>query len=317
MDTGQGPLAHGGGFRRIVLCVDSSDASRCAAEFTRRLASAGKDLTVVAVVPGPRLLAPHDALVGLDLGMVHSQVLEDAERAVIESSDRLAQTGAVVRTHVIDLAAERSDVAHALARAALVDKADLMVLGTRQHRGFLRWLDPSVTEALSKIAPAAMIVVPDGYANPSESFASRILFAVDGSPAALAALSIGARMATSLTQVRAVYVVDRAVRYSDFVPVTLLEDALIKEGERAIAAAAQRLRSIGNVARSNISAGSIATDISADDVPHALLREAERWNADLIVMGTHGRRGVQRALFGSVANRVACESKVPVMLVRE
>ncbi|MFM0053055.1 hypothetical protein [Caballeronia grimmiae] len=37
-----------------------------------------------------------------------------------------------------------------------------------------------------------MIVVPDGYANPSDSFASRILFAVDGSTPALAGLSIGA-----------------------------------------------------------------------------------------------------------------------------
>lgn len=317
MDTGHRPHAHGGGFRRIVLCVDSSDASRCAAEFTRRLTSPGTQLTVVAVAPGPHLLAPHAALAGLDLGMVHSQVLEDAERAVIESSDRLAQTGAVVRTHVIDLEAERSDVAHALARDALVDEADLMVLGTRQHRGFLRWLDPSVTDALSRIAPAAMIVVPDGYANPSESFASRILFAVDGSPVALTALSVGARMATSLTQVRAVYVVDRAVRYSNFVPATLLEDAFIKEGDWAIAAAAQRLPTIGNVTRSNTSTASISTDISADDVPRALLREAERWNADLIVMGTHGRRGVQRALFGSVANCVASESKIPVMLVRQ
>ncbi|MFM0053054.1 universal stress protein [Caballeronia grimmiae] len=122
-----------------------SDASRCAAEFARRLASTGTELTVVAVAPEPHLLAPHAALGGLDLGMVHSQVLEDVDRAAIESSERLAQTGAVVRTHVIDLAAERSNVAHALAKEALVDEADLMVLGTRQQRDILRRIDASVT----------------------------------------------------------------------------------------------------------------------------------------------------------------------------
>ncbi|WP_374729902.1 universal stress protein [Caballeronia terrestris] len=46
------------------------------------------------------------------------------------------------------------------------------------------------------------------------------------------------------------------------------------------------------------------------------MREAERWNADLIVMGTH-RRGVARAFFGSVANRVASLATIPLLLVRE
>ncbi|WP_408121322.1 universal stress protein [Caballeronia grimmiae] len=46
---------------------------------------------------------------------------------------------------------------------------------------------------------------------------------------------------------------------------------------------------------------SVSTDVSADDVSHALLREAERWHAVLIVLGTHGKRGVMRAFFGSVA----------------
>lgn len=47
-----------------------------------------------------------------------------------------------------------------------------------------------------------------------------------------------------------------------------------------------------------------------------ILDAAGERGADLIVMGTHGREGVARALLGSVAERVAHHAEVPVMLVR-
>ncbi|MEJ2362835.1 MAG: universal stress protein [Gammaproteobacteria bacterium] len=61
------------------------------------------------------------------------------------------------------------------------------------------------------------------------------------------------------------------------------------------------------------------------DMPHIvnasivdkILEEAGRWPADLIVMGTHGRTGVQRLLLGSVAMGVVQGASVPVMLIRE
>ena len=49
----------------------------------------------------------------------------------------------------------------------------------------------------------------------------------------------------------------------------------------------------------------------------ALLEEAQRWGADLIVLGTHGRRGLEHLFFGSVAQHVVREAQVPVMTVRE
>jgi len=47
-----------------------------------------------------------------------------------------------------------------------------------------------------------------------------------------------------------------------------------------------------------------------------ILRAARRARADLVVMGTHGRRGVSRLFMGSVAERVVRESRVPVLTVR-
>ncbi|HVV81822.1 MAG TPA: universal stress protein [Kofleriaceae bacterium] len=43
---------------------------------------------------------------------------------------------------------------------------------------------------------------------------------------------------------------------------------------------------------------------------------AEKLGADVIVMGTHGRAGIARALLGSVASRVVRHAKVPVVTVR-
>lgn len=47
-----------------------------------------------------------------------------------------------------------------------------------------------------------------------------------------------------------------------------------------------------------------------------ILRSAERLHADIIVLGTHGRRGVQRALLGSVAESVLRRAHCPVLVVR-
>lgn len=46
------------------------------------------------------------------------------------------------------------------------------------------------------------------------------------------------------------------------------------------------------------------------------MEEAERWGAELIVMGTHGRHGLQHLWLGSVAEGVVRSSPVPVLLVR-
>jgi nucleotide-binding universal stress UspA family protein len=52
------------------------------------------------------------------------------------------------------------------------------------------------------------------------------------------------------------------------------------------------------------------------DVAEAISRKAEYGGFDLIVMGTHGREGLPRAIWGSVAERVAHDTSVPVMFVR-
>jgi nucleotide-binding universal stress UspA family protein len=52
-------------------------------------------------------------------------------------------------------------------------------------------------------------------------------------------------------------------------------------------------------------------------VAELVVDEAVRWDADLIVLGTHGRRGVRRLMLGSDAEHIARQAPVPVLLVRD
>jgi nucleotide-binding universal stress UspA family protein len=69
------------------------------------------------------------------------------------------------------------------------------------------------------------------------------------------------------------------------------------------------------VRRAKLDAESGLVDNFAGRVAEAIVEQAKRWRADLIVMGTHGRRGFDRLLMGSNAELVARYSSVPVLLV--
>ena len=50
--------------------------------------------------------------------------------------------------------------------------------------------------------------------------------------------------------------------------------------------------------------------------PEPLVDVAEECEADMIIMGTHGRKGIDRILFGSVAEKVVKNSPIPVLTIR-
>ncbi len=57
--------------------------------------------------------------------------------------------------------------------------------------------------------------------------------------------------------------------------------------------------------------------LPTEEIGGVILQEAGNWSADLIVIGTHGRRGLAHALVGSVAERVIRAATVPVLVVRQ
>jgi nucleotide-binding universal stress UspA family protein len=85
---------------------------------------------------------------------------------------------------------------------------------------------------------------------------------------------------------------------------------LERKGERAMRGACAL------AARHGFKVESATVSTPEERAAVAILAEARRWKADLIVMGTHGRRGLRRMLLGSDAETVLRESTVPVLLVR-
>ena len=89
-----------------------------------------------------------------------------------------------------------------------------------------------------------------------------------------------------------------------------LIEVLRDEGKKVLAQASADVKAQGLEPETRLMAalGERAADLIVD--------EARRWRADLIVMGTHGRRGVVRLALGSDAERVLRLSPVPVLVVR-
>ena len=84
-------------------------------------------------------------------------------------------------------------------------------------------------------------------------------------------------------------------------------DSMIDDNQRALDKLADQCRARGRVGEVVLRTG---------DARDVICQTAYEVKADLIVMGTHGRRGLSRALLGSVAEYVVRTSKVPVLTVR-
>lgn len=145
-----------------------------------------------------------------------------------------------------------------------------------------------------------------------------ILVAVDGSPTSNLALLEAAHLAPSGATVRVVHVIELPawsvpLEYSEVYDVELLQTSLVKAGKDILERARTLLLHAGIDARTQL------VDLAADgahNVPDAILHVAEDWPADVVVVGTHGRRGFNRLLMGSVAETLLRSSTRPVLLVR-
>lgn len=86
--------------------------------------------------------------------------------------------------------------------------------------------------------------------------------------------------------------------------------ALREGGQAILECATQRVREAG------VEATSVLREVIAGRICDVVLAEVDGWRADLIVIGTHGRRGVRRLLLGSDAEQILRSAPVPVLLVR-
>ncbi len=139
----------------------------------------------------------------------------------------------------------------------------------------------------------------------------RILVPVDGSATSNCGLDEAIRLA-KLTgaSLRLVHVVDGLVLATGLEFATFDVVGLLTEAGAEILSAA----------KAKVEASGVAVDIFistfGERVCDAVVSQAKQWKADLIVIGTHGRRGVRRLFIGSDAEQILRAAPVPVLLVR-
>jgi nucleotide-binding universal stress UspA family protein len=146
----------------------------------------------------------------------------------------------------------------------------------------------------------------------------RILVAVDGTPTANRGLVTALALAKEhKATLHVVHVIDDMVIVPMFDTGGYVPDYVdamvvsLRQTGRKILAKAQAL-----AAKSGQSVQQHSLEARGQGVANAILQQARKVRADLIVMGTHGRRGMSRLVMGSDAEGVLREATVPVLLVR-
>lgn len=143
---------------------------------------------------------------------------------------------------------------------------------------------------------------------------TQILVPIDGSHAAAMAFDAARKLARQCgAQLQPLYVVaGPAMAFDTPVPDrSAIHDTFVHEG-RALAKEADAL-----MKRDGVEGASrmIEPQHPGDDIAHCILRAAADLKADLVVMGTHGRTGLRRAVFGSVAEAFLRIARCPVLMI--
>lgn len=145
---------------------------------------------------------------------------------------------------------------------------------------------------------------------------SRLLVPLDGSPTSLLALD-HARVLARLSDATVVllHIIEPTRHSTGFerpkVYIENIRPRFMAAGQALLDEAANGLR------RDGLTVETVLLESGTERVSEQIVRQADAGACDLIILGTHGRRGVDRLLLGSDAEQVARTAPVPVMLVRQ
>jgi len=143
----------------------------------------------------------------------------------------------------------------------------------------------------------------------------RILVAVDGSDTAEQALLEAIKLAKEhQAQLRIVHAVDIVnINLSpEFSNPSEISDAMTKSGQEIL----RKAEAVARVAGIPVETRLIEIDTLGHRIPEVIAADAAAWHADLIVICTHGRRGLSHLFLGSVAEGVVRVATKPVLLIR-
>jgi nucleotide-binding universal stress UspA family protein len=303
--------------QRILCPIDFSDFSRHALDHAVAIAkwyeSTISLLHVCTAVP-VAAYAPGN-------GVLPSAALTPEDRAALLASlKRFAEGEAGANLPIEFDIAEGSTVPEILGKVEALS-ADLLVMGTHGRSGFERLVLGSVTEKVLRKSACPVLTVPAAVPDAVPATAGLfkgILCAVDFSDCSMQALKYAMSLAQEadarLTVMHVIELppdVPREVHETGFTGPRSLREyiALAEEDSRARLQAA---------VPDSVRAYCTVDTVQTTGKPYReILRVAEEQQADLLVVGVHGRSAIDRLLFGSTAQHLVRQAACPVLTLRK
>jgi len=288
-----------------VLCPTdfSEPAARAFEEAVRVARWFGAKVTVLHVIP---------PFVPVGDGMVYPTPLGEVRDARIAELKSFIQ-GVDHRDVPIALECREGDPAREIRDAALETRAGLLVMGTHGRSGLGKLLLGSVTDAVLRNAPVPVLTVHPEARRRKGSF-RRIVCAADVSEWSAGtigfALAMAGEGADRLTVLHVIEDVPEMLARSDGRIGLRDVEAYRRDLERKAIAELQRL--IPDEARVSCR---IEEHVTYGEAHREIARIAAAENADLLVLGTHGSRALDRMLFGSTVTKVVRTGRCPVLIV--
>jgi nucleotide-binding universal stress UspA family protein len=295
---------------RILVAIDGSDSANLAVDLVADVAwPGGTTIRVVeAIETGAALFGdPWPTLALVQADELEAQLRLGANVTVQEAQARLTRPGLTVESEVL-----RGRPAGALVDDARRMAADLIVVGSRGYGTIESMLLGSVSAEVIDRAMTPVLVA-------RRQRIDRVVLAWDGSSSASRAAEVLRRWPIfARSSVRVVSVADIEVPWwsgfpeagsPELSPLWLdAMDASRSHRDQLASAMTVELEAAGITAEVDRREGDAATEI---------LAAANAFEADLILLGTHGRTGVVRLVLGSVARNVLHHASCSVLVVRE
>lgn len=239
-----------------------------------------------------------------------AETKEEARKFLEEHRERFGKAGWQAQTEVI-LGNPRKEIP----KYAEDWRADLVLVGSHGLSALERLAMGSTARAVFRDAKCSVEIVRARKKEAAGGHAKRILVATDGSKFSTAAVkAIAERPWPHGTEVKIISVPEFTLSlgedpYFERAQAEELNQSALDAARAAVAEAKEILRKAGPQVSTEV-------PVHREAAAQAILEEAKEWNADLIVVGSHGRRGFDRWAMGSVSESLALNAPCSVEVVR-
>lgn len=291
-------------FRSMLVPLDGSEFAEEALRVAEAWAEPRTTLHLVTVHRPVQAITMAD-----DLGVVSAADREVRAREV-RYLDEVARAAAARRSAAVVHRVVDGGVAEALAGYAERHDVELVVMSTHGRGGVSRFWLGSVADRMVRLAPAPVLVVRGAVA--ANHALGRIVVPMDGTPVGEAVLDDAVAFAQrrgygiSLVQVVPLHPAPLVPPTPAGFPDDDLTPTVRLAALRRLHELAVRLRALRIDVRVDV--------VEGDDPARAILEYAERERAGLLVVGTRARRGLERLVLGSVADKLLRAAEIPVFL---